>query len=285
MFMLLILLSLHKHVICIKKAFTIVFTVSVHAAHRWVFPLHGPSLSRSNRERSSPQIQYPSVHREFNHYKLGQFSLLHSWICAHLDVWGGGQGSHAKGVSGLSRHACCDRLHRAALQNTSLSSASRWRVPLHLQGFDRHGTTWCSNFCVIHVCRICQWQGASEAVWDCATPETWNGHYGQQMVFYRQLCTVQSLPTSLSAKEGTHAGWGSEGNSVHCSAQGPDWASCRQGEATQVVGHNHSSLRHQYPQPAIHCCLPPYKLSEWPLVKSMGKWLKCCWRIDQRTVM
>lgn len=35
-----------------------------------------------------------------------------------------------------------------------------------LQSVNRHGTTWCRYFWVFSICRICQRQGASEAVWD-----------------------------------------------------------------------------------------------------------------------
>lgn len=180
----------------------VILTVSVLAAHRWVFSLHGPSLDWANKEGSGPQIQHPSVHRESNNYKMGQFSVHNSWICACLDVWGRGQGSNAKGIQRLPRHTSRDWLHRAALPNTILSPASRWRVPALLQGVNWHSTAWCSHFCVILVCRICQWQWTSEAVWDCVAPETWNGHYGRQRFFCRWRCTMQSLQTCLPVQAG-----------------------------------------------------------------------------------
>lgn len=177
-------------------------TVSFLATHWWVFSLHGPSLGWSNREGSGPQIQHPSVHCKSNNFNMGQFSVHHSWICPHLDVWGGGQGSNAKGIPGLPRHTSSDWLHQAELPNTIFSPACRWRVPLHLQGVNWHGTSWCSHFCVILVCRICQWQGTSEAVWDCVASETWNGHYGQQRFSCRWLYTMQNLQTCFPDKAG-----------------------------------------------------------------------------------
>lgn len=85
---------------------------------------------------------------------------------------------------------------------TPSSPASRWRVPALLQGVNWHSTAWCSHFCVILVCRICQWQWTSEAVWDCVAPETWNGHYGRQRFFCRWRCTMQSLQTCLPVQAG-----------------------------------------------------------------------------------
>ncbi len=122
----------------------------------------------------------------------------------------------------------------------------------HLQGINRHSTTWGSHLYVIPVCRFCQWWGASyrtsiqgwykgdcsgtfkwrrlhfEAeermeidcavnhhlcVWDCVSVETWYGDNGRQRVSCWWLCAMQSLQTCLPVEERTDVGWWGEGDS------------------------------------------------------------------------
>ncbi len=79
-------------------------------------------------------------------------------------------------------------------------------------------------------------------------------------------------PAYLSKREQMSAGEVRE--TVHCSAEGPCWASHPQGEATQAVWHSHPSFYYREHQPEIHCCLPPCKWPEWLISQSFGKGLK-----------